>query len=105
MDYTVVEVGGAQFKVKKGDTIKADFSLGQSKKTAKITKVVMHHSGKKLEIGNPYIKDASVSFDVLEEGKAKKVTAYKYRRRKSSKFKKGHRQRSITLKVKEIDIA
>ena len=104
MDYAIVEIGGRQFKVKKGDIIQADFTLGQSKKSVKIGKVLMYHFGKKLELGNPYIKSASISCEVISEGRAKKVIAYKYKRRKSSKFKKGHRQKSITLRVKDIDI-
>lgn len=102
MDYAIIEIGGRQFMVKKGDIINADFSLGQSKKAVKIDNVLMRHSGKKVEIGSPHIKGASVSCEVIREGRAKKVIAYKYKRRNSSKFKKGHRQRVITLRVKEI---
>ena len=104
MDYAVVEIGGSQYKVKKGDVIKADFSLGQSKKNVKINKVLMAHSGKKVELGKPYISGASISCDVVNEGRARKIIAYKYKRRKSSKFKKGHRQKLITLKVKDIHL-
>lgn len=104
MEYAIVEVGGGQFKVKKGDTIEASFSLGKSKKSLKIDKVLLSHIGKKLEIGTPYVKGASVTCDVIGEGRAKKVIAYKYKRRKSSKFKKGHRQNIVTLKVKEIKV-
>lgn len=103
MEYAVVELGGSQFRVKKGDIIRADFALGGAKKTSlKIDKVLMSHIGKKVELGSPYLKGASVSCDVIGEEKADKVIAYKYRRRKSSKFKKGHRQRQIILKIKEI---
>lgn len=104
MDYAVIEVGGSQFRVKKGDTVQADLPSGHSKKSVKISKVLMCYHGKKIEIGNPYIKGASISCDVTGEGKAKKVIAYKYRRRKSSKFKKGHRQRFVTLKIKDIHL-
>lgn len=102
MDYAIVEIGGSQFRVKKGDIINADFSLGRSKKTVKINNVLLRHSGKMVEVGSPHIKGAGVSCEVIAEGKAKKVIAYKYERRKSSKFKRGHRQKFITLKVKEI---
>jgi len=102
MEYAVVEIGGSQFKVKKGDVVQTDFALGKAKKTVKIDKVLMCRSGKKTELGNPYVKGASVSCDVIGVDRAVKVIAYKYRRRKSSKFKKGHRQQQITLKIKEI---
>jgi len=104
MDYVVVEIGGSQVKVKKGDMIQTDFSLGQSKKSLKISKVLMYHYSKKVELGNPYVKGASINCDVVSEGKAKKVIAYKYKRRKNSKFKKGHRQKLITLRVKDINL-
>ena len=105
MEYAVVEIGGSQFKVKKGDTVYADFTLGKSKKSVKMDKVLMLHAGKKLEFGAPYVKGASVTCDVVSVGRGKKIIVYKYKRRKSSKFKKGHRQQKITLKVKEIKTA
>lgn len=102
MEYAVVEIGGLQFRVQKGDIIEADFSLGKSRKSVKIDKVLMYHIGKKLEVGNPYVRGASVSCEVIGEGKSRKVIVYKYKRRKSSKFKRGHRQHQVILKVKEI---
>ena len=103
MGYAVVEIGGSQFKVQKGDIIEADFSLGKSKKSLKFDKVLMYHIGKKLELGDPYVKGASVSCEVVGEGRGRKIVVYKYKRRKSSKFKRGHRQKQITLKIKEIE--
>lgn len=103
MNYAIVEIGGSQFKVKKGDIIQADFSLGQAKKSLKIGKVLLCYSGKKIELGDPFVKGASISCEVVAEGKAKKIIAYKYKRRKSTRFKKGHRQKLVTLKVKDIE--
>ena len=104
MEYAIVEAGGNQFKVKKGDVIKTGkFSVG-SKKSAKINKVLLYSDGKIVEIGSPYIKSAHVACDIIGEDKAKKVVAYKYRKRKSSKFKKGHRRKLLVLKVKDISV-
>ncbi|MBN1871762.1 MAG: 50S ribosomal protein L21 [Candidatus Omnitrophica bacterium] len=103
MDYAIVEIGGNQFKVSKGDVITADFTAGQPKKAVKVNKVLMYHHGKKVEIGSPYVKGASVSCEIVKIDRGPKVIAYKYKRRKSCKFKKGHRQQEISLKVKEID--
>ena len=104
MEYAVVEIGGSQFRVQKGDIIEADFSLGKSRKSVKFDKVLMYHIGKKLEVGDPYVRGVSVSCEVIGEGKSRKVIVYKYKRRKSSKFKRGHRQRQITIRVKEIKV-
>ncbi|MDD5681378.1 MAG: 50S ribosomal protein L21 [Candidatus Omnitrophica bacterium] len=104
MEYAIVEAGGSQFKVKKGDVIKVGRFGTDSKKSAKIGKVLLYSDGKNVEVGTPYIKDAYVSCELMREEKAKKVIAYKYRKRKSSKFKKGHRRKLLVLKVKEISI-
>lgn len=59
---------------------------------------------KKLEVGTPYIKEAKILALVLKQDKAKKVISFKYRRRKSSDWKKGHRQLITRLKIKEIKL-
>lgn len=104
MEYAIIEAGGSQFKVKKGDVIKAGRFTADSKKSAKISKVLLYNDGKNVEVGSPYIKGAYVSCDVVAEEKAKKVIAFKYRKRKSSKFKKGHRRKLLVLKIKEISV-
>jgi large subunit ribosomal protein L21 len=104
MEYAIIEAGGSQFKVKKGDVIKVGRFITNSKKTAKISKVLLYSDGKSIEIGNPYIKGAHVSCELMREEKAKKVIAYKYRKRKSSKFKKGHRRKLLVLKVNDISL-
>ena len=104
MEYAIVEAGGSQFKVKKGDVIKVGRFVTDSKKTVKISKVLLYSDGKNIELGNPYLKGAHVSCELMREEKAKKVIAYKYRKRKSSKFKKGHRRKLMVLKVKEISL-
>ncbi len=103
MEYAIIEIGGNQFRVKKGDKIQADFALGKAKKAIKIDKVLLYRAGKDLEVGTPYVKGASVSCDIAGEVKTKKIIVYKYKRRKSCKFKKGHRQRVVALIVKEIN--
>jgi len=102
MDYAVVELGGGQVKVRKGDIIDADYPKAGSKKSLEIGKVLMCHHSRKVEIGAPYIKSARVICDVLKKKKGRKLTAYKYKRRKSCKRKKGHRQHLVTLKVRDI---
>ena len=104
MDYVIVEVGGGQYKLKTGDVFKADFAEADIKKPVKLTKVLFCHMGKKIDLGTPYVKGASVTCEISKIGRGQKVIAYKYKKRKSSKFKKGHRQQFIELKVKEISV-
>ena len=102
--YAIVELGAKQYVVKKNDIIeveKLDFPDG---KEIALDKVLLVSKEKKIEIGRPYLKEAKVSVVVLEQAKGEKVISYKYRRRKSSHWTKGHRQQITRLKIKEIAI-
>ena len=102
--YAIVELGAKQYVVKKNDIIeveKLDFPDG---KEIALDKVLLVSKEKKIEIGRPYLKEAKVSAMVLEQAKGEKVISYKYRRRKSSHWTKGHRQQITRLKIKEIAI-
>jgi len=55
-------------------------------------------------VGTPYIKEAYVTCEILSHPRAKKVVAFKYKRRKGYKRKVGHRQDLTKLKVKEIHV-
>jgi large subunit ribosomal protein L21 len=100
--YAVIEIGAKQYNVKKDDIIdveKQDVSEG---KEFTLNKVLLVSDDNKVQIGQPYLKDAQVSIIVLKHLKAKKVISYKYRRRKSSHWKKGHRQLMTRIKIKDI---
>ncbi|OGX19324.1 MAG: 50S ribosomal protein L21, partial [Omnitrophica WOR_2 bacterium RBG_13_44_8b] len=59
---------------------------------------------KQIEVGKPYLKSAKVIAVVLRHFKAKKAVSFKYRRRKSSHWSKGHRQQLTRLKIKDIEL-
>lgn len=100
--YAIIETGGKQYKVGKGDVFEVERLDVDAGKTVKLDKVLLYSKGKSVEIGKPYIKDANVVCDVVSHLRADKVVAFKYRRRKSSMKKIGHRQELTRLRVKEI---
>jgi len=103
--YAIIEVGGKQYSVKKDDIIEVEKQDAPEGKEITLDKVLLVSKDKKVEIGTPYIKEAKVVTAVLKQIKAKKVISFKYRRRKSSDWKKGHRQQLTRLKIKEIEIS
>jgi large subunit ribosomal protein L21 len=102
--YAVIEVGAKQFAVKKGDIIEIEKLPAEKGKGVAFDKVLLVSTDDKTEIGQPYVKDASVKAEVLCQIKAAKVVTYKYRRRKASHRKKGHRQQLTRVKIEEIKI-
>ena len=102
--YAIIEVGAKQYNVKKGDIIEVEKQDAKEGKDISLKNVLLLFKDKKLEIGQPYIKEAKVVALVLGDIKAKKVISFKYRRRKSSHWTKGHRQQLTRLKIKEIEL-
>jgi large subunit ribosomal protein L21 len=100
--YAIIEVGAKQYNVKKGDIIEVEKQEAKEGKELKLDNVLLVSKDKKVEVGQPYVKGARVEAEVLKHIKARKVISFKYRRRKSSHWKKGHRQQLTRLKIKEI---
>ena len=103
--YAVIELKGTQVLVEK-DTVFSVNRMAQSKsKTLKVDKVLFGKKGAHYFVGEPYVKGAFVECDILADKRGKKVIAFKYRDRKSSQSKIGHRQDLTELKVKDIHFA
>jgi large subunit ribosomal protein L21 len=103
--YAIVEVGAKQYTVKKGDVIEVERQDFPEGKEIFLDKVLLVSKDKKVEVGQPYLKAAKVVATLLSQFKAKKLVSFKYRRRKSSRWKKGHRQQLSRLAIKEIGLA
>jgi len=102
--YAIIEVGAKQYNVAKDDIILVDKQNVKAGKEILLDKVLLVSKDKKVEVGQPYLKGALVTLEVLAQVKGEKTTAFKYRRRKSSHWEKGHRAKLTELKVKSIEI-
>ncbi|MFH1888536.1 MAG: 50S ribosomal protein L21 [Candidatus Omnitrophota bacterium] len=100
--YAIIEVGAKQYTVKKGDIIEVEKLAAKDGKDMALSQVLLLSKDKKVEIGTPYLKDVKVEAVVLKQVKGEKKVSFKYRRRKASHWKKGHRQQLTRLKIKEI---
>ena len=65
---------------------------------------IYDNDGDDVQIGQPYIEHAKVIAEIVEEVKGDKVTILRFRRRKHSMRKIGHRQRYTQIKIKEINV-
>jgi len=102
--YAIIRSGGKQYKVKQGDVLELERLEGEKNKELILDEVLLVKTEQDVLVGEPLVKKARVICEFLEEVKGKKVIAFKYRRRKDSKTKKGHRQILTKLKVKKIEV-
>lgn len=100
--YAVVEVGAKQYAVKTSDIIEVEKQEGEAGKEIALDKVLLVSSEDSIEVGKPYLKNARVDAVILGQVRGEKVVSYKYRRRKASHWKKGHRQQLTRIKISGI---
>jgi len=103
--YAIIEVGAKQYSVEKGGIIDVEKFSAEEGKDIVLDKVLLVSKDKDVEVGQPYLKKAHIEATVLKAVKSKKSVSFKYRRRKSSHWTKGHRQHLVRLKIKEIVLA
>jgi large subunit ribosomal protein L21 len=101
--YAIIESGSKQYVVEPKSVIEVEkFEIPENQKEVSLDKVLFIRQGDQVHIGTPVIKGASVLCDFVGNYKTKKVINFRFRRRKSSRRKQGHRQHLIQLVVKEI---
>jgi len=102
--YAVIEAGGKQHKVELGQVLEVDLMQEKSGTDYSFENVMLYVDGDEVQIGQPYIENAKVVAEIVEEVKAEKVTILRFRRRKHSMRKIGHRQKYTQIKIKEIKV-
>ncbi|HZD63026.1 MAG TPA: 50S ribosomal protein L21 [Xanthobacteraceae bacterium] len=99
--FAVIRTGGKQYRVAAEDVIKVEKVKGDPGEIVQFGEVLVV-GGDAVTLGEPTIAGASVAAEVLEQGRGAKVIAFKKRRRKNSRRKRGHRQEFTLLRVTEI---
>lgn len=100
--YAVVKTGGKQYKVKEGDVLRFEKLPGNVGDSISFDKVLMHSDGENVNIGQPHLDNVEVTGHIVEQGKAKKIIVFKYKRRKRYRRKQGHRQQYTAVKIDAI---
>jgi large subunit ribosomal protein L21 len=104
MTYAIIKTGGRQYRVAEGDTIDVDLLAGEAGQKLAFDEVLLHAEGDKLTHGSPSLTGASVSGEIVEQRKDKKVIAFKYRRRKGYHRTVGHRRKLTRVKITGIKL-
>lgn len=100
--YAVIEAGGKQHKVAEGELLKVEKIEADIGSEVTFDKVMLVKTDDAVKIGQPYVKNASVTAEVVEQGKHKKIIVFKFKRRKNYKRTQGHRQRYTAVRIKAI---
>ncbi|MCP4746980.1 MAG: 50S ribosomal protein L21 [Desulfobacteraceae bacterium] len=100
--YAIVATGGKQYKVEEGETLRIEKLTGEVGDEVTFDRILMIGGGDDVRIGQPLVDGASVKASIVEQGKAKKIIVFKYKRRKRYRRKQGHRQPFTAVKIDTI---
>ena len=101
--YAIVETGGKQYRISPGDTLRVEKLPVDRGGTVELDRVLMLGDGENLTIGTPMVAGARVICTVLEQDRAKKVIAFRFKSKKNVRVKRGHRQYFTRLRVESIE--
>jgi large subunit ribosomal protein L21 len=100
--YAIVDSGGKQYKVQEGEILRVEKLAGEVGNQVSFDKILMFSDGENVNIGTPILDDVAVNGHIVEQGKAKKIIVFKYKRRKRYRRKRGHRQQFTAVKIDNI---
>ena len=100
--YAVIKSGGKQHRVEQGEVLDLEKLDAEAGETVNFSEVLMIGEGADLKIGAPFVEGGKVTAEVVEQGRAKKITVIKFHRRKHYRRQAGHRQSYTRVKITEI---
>ena len=99
--FAVFKTGGKQYRVAAEDVLKVDKVKGAPGEIVEFGEVLLV-GGDSVTLGAPTVAGATVAAEVLDQARGPKIIAFKKRRRKNSRRKRGHRQEFTLLRITEI---
>lgn len=100
--YAVIKTGGKQYRVAADQVLEIEKIAGDAGASVEFGEVLMVAGSGDPRIGAPLISGAKVTAELVEHTRGPKVIAFKKRRRKNSRRKRGHRQDLTKVRIKEI---
>jgi large subunit ribosomal protein L21 len=100
--FAVIKTGGKQYKVAAEDKITVMLLPGEAGARIVFDEVLALFDGDINHVGAPRVAGASVVGEIVEQARGPKVYAFKKRRRKNSKRKRGHKQDLTVVRVTDI---
>jgi large subunit ribosomal protein L21 len=100
--YAVIKTGGKQYRVAQNDLLEIERLPGDAGSTLEFKDILMLGGDGVAKIGTPFISGAKVTAELVDQTRGPKLIAFKKRRRKNSRRRKGHRQDLTLVRITSI---
>ena len=101
MAFAIIKTGGKQYKVAQGDVLMIE-KLDTTEPEVTFSEVLLTVDGDAVQVGQPFLKTATVTAKILEHGKDKKKMVFKFKAKTRHRKKKGHRQPFTKVQITKI---
>jgi large subunit ribosomal protein L21 len=103
MAYAVIRTGGKQYRVTSGELLRIESLKGDVGSQVEFSDVLLTSNEGTVQVGTPLVAGASVSAQIVEHGKERKIIVFKKKRRQGYRRKRGHRQHFTAVLVQNIN--
>ncbi len=103
--YAIVETGGKQYRVETGATVQVERLTGDVGAQIELNKVHLVHGDAGVLVGQPLLNGATVTAEIVRQGRTRSITVFKKKRRKNYRRTRGHRQGFTQLLIRNIATA
>ena len=101
--HAIIETGGKQYKVAEGDVLYIEKLTAEAGETVTFDKVLAVLDGDTAKFGAPTVEGATVTTNVVKNGKGKKVLVFKYKPKKNYRRRQGHRQPYTKVEITKVN--
>ncbi len=100
--YAIIDYSGKQFRVEKGAELRVPLTKGAAGSNITIDQVLLIGDGTETKIGQPTVAGVTVEATILTHERERKITVFKFKRRKGYQKKAGHRQDYTLIRINDI---
>ncbi|HKI94827.1 MAG TPA: 50S ribosomal protein L21 [Gemmatimonadales bacterium] len=104
MSYAIFKAAGQQFRAEKGATVRVPLLKAEPGSKVTFDEVLLSSDGKKISAGQPTVKGAKVTAEVVRHGQDDKIYVFRFKRRKNYRRKTGHRADFTELKITDVKV-
>ena len=104
MAYAVIRTGGKQYRVTSGELLRIESLKGDVGNQVEFSDVLLTANEGSVQVGTPLVAGASVTAQIVEHGKERKIIVFKKKRRQGYRRKQGHRQHFTAVRVQNINM-
>ena len=104
MSYAIFKAAGEQFRAGEGDILQVPRLQGEPGAKVTFDEVLLSVDDGKVKTGQPTVKGAKVTAEIVRHGRGQKLVIFKFKRRKNYRRKTGHRQPFTEIKVTGVKL-